>query len=91
MDIPRGIPTPPPDVANERVHRLDAEAEAFMKQHAKGILYALEQHGDPTAYAGWHEAACRQHWPELWARWRAVHQAKDRLAALLTNARQRYS
>ena len=89
MNIPRDIPTPPDATANGRAHRLDAEAEAFMRQHAAGIIDAWYRTGDPAAYGLWDNDAVRKHWPELWTRWRAMHQAKDRLAALVINERQR--
>lgn len=88
MSIPRDIP-PPRQPANETVHRLDAEAEAFMRKHAAGIIDAWYRTGDPAAYELWDNDAVRQHWPELWSRWRAMHQAKDRLAALVMNERHR--
>lgn len=89
MSIPRGIPAPTPPGANERAHRLDAEAEAWMKEHAPDILNAWFNTGDPTDTTHWHEASVRQHWPELWTRWRAVVQAKDRLRTLMDNECER--
>ena len=84
MNIPRDVPGPR-TTANEEVHRLDAEAEAFMAAHALGIIEAWNRTGDPASYLGWDNAAVRQHWPELWSLWRAVHQAKDRLVKLMHN------
>lgn len=86
--IPRDIPGPRP-TANDRTHRLDAEAEAWMNEHAPGIINAWLDHRDPTKYARWDEAAARQHWPELWTRWRTKVQADDRLAALIDNEYER--
>lgn len=87
--IERGIPLPPPDTANERAHRLDAEAAAFMEKHANGIINAWLTCGDPTTYAAWHEASVRQHWPELWSRWRALQQAQERMTSLVYNEHER--
>lgn len=89
MKLERGIPAPVPDDANERVHRVDAEAEAFMKAHANGIINSWLSTGDPAGYPGWDSQAVRQHWPELWSRWRALGQAKDRLAVLLNQEYER--
>jgi hypothetical protein len=86
MKLERSIPAPVPDDANERAHRVDAEAEEFMAEHAEGIIRAWNKYGgDLTAYGGWDEAAVRKHWPELWTRWRNLEQAKTRLGALIDN------
>jgi hypothetical protein len=89
MKIERGIPPPPPPDANAQVHRLDAEAEAWMQAHAPGILNAWLNTGDPSDTNHWDEAAVRKHWPELWTRWRALGQAKDRLRVLMDNEYER--
>ncbi len=85
MDIPRGIPAPLDGTANDRVHRLDAEAEAWMKAHAAGVIEAWDRTGDPSTYPALNEA--RQQWPGLWSRWRALVQAKDAMNRLIDNAR----
>jgi hypothetical protein len=84
MDIPRDVPTPKP-TPNELLHRLDAEAEAFMKEHALGIINAWVTYKDPTIYPRWNEDAVRKNWPELWTRWRTMTQARDRMEALIGN------
>lgn len=89
MKLERGVPAPISSDANARVHRVDAEAEEFMKAHAAGIIDAWRVNGDPANYPAWDSEAIRKHWPELWTRWRNMHQAKDRLGTLLMNERQR--
>lgn len=90
MKLERGIPPPVPDDANERVHRVDAEAEAWRTANAalvRNLLTVAVSYPDKPV--GWDEAAVRQHWPELWTLWNQYRQARQRLLAHAENEKQR--
>lgn len=91
MNIPRDIPAPVTDSANERAHRLDAEAEAFMKLHASTYALAIERTlEDDREPAPWHEENIRKYWPELWTLWSQYRQARLRLLRHVGNVCKRY-
>lgn len=91
MKLERGVPPKPP-TPDEIMNRLDAEAEAFMKEHAETYAIAVEEalRGTHVEPAPWHEENIRRHWPELWSLWNQYRQARSRLIRHVLNARQRY-
>lgn len=90
MNIPRDIPTPPDATANERAHRLDAEAETWRTANVAQVRNLLTVALNyPHLPVGWDEAAVRQHWPELWTLWNQYRQARQRLLAHVENEKQR--
>jgi hypothetical protein len=85
LEPERGIPGPIPPAPDAQA-RMDAEAEAWMKENAAQIADLILTHSDPALY----EPDVRKHWPELWTLWQQARQAQERLRRHAINMKERY-
>jgi hypothetical protein len=86
--IGRGLPGPIPPAPDAHA-RMDAEAEAWMKENALWIAETFNAGNEPPLTAD-ELSALRQHWPELWTLWQQARQAQERLRRHAINMKERY-